>query len=285
MCYTITDEFKKRVKTKLLDFELFKKIIDEVGGKVPAIRLSLRGEPMLHPKFIDCIVYAKKKGIREVSFLTNGSRLTKVNFLEIMKAGADWITISIDGIGKCYEEIRKPLVFKETLQKIIDIKRIKNDCNSHKPIIKIQSIWPTIRENTQEYFDTFVPYVDLIAFNPLIDYLGNDVDIVYEQNFLCPQHYQRLVIGADGLAMMCSNDDESLEIMGDANTESIYTIWHGKRLNKMRKRHKQKNGFLQISVCRKCYLPRKTEDSERVVVNGRKVVIKNYINRVQNIGQ
>lgn len=121
MCYTITDEFKSKVCTQLMEYKLFQKIIDEIAGKVPAVRLSLRGEATLHPDFISCIKYCKGKGIGEVSFLTNASKLTKDYFAEIAEAGADWITISIDGIGEEYEKIRTPLKFEDTLQKIKDI--------------------------------------------------------------------------------------------------------------------------------------------------------------------
>ena len=113
MCYTITDEFNKVVNTTRMDFDLYKKIIDEIGGKVPAIRLSLRGEATLHPKFIDCISYAKERGIKEVSTLTHGGKLTLPYFEKMVKAGIDWITISIDGVGDVYENIRKPLKFNE----------------------------------------------------------------------------------------------------------------------------------------------------------------------------
>lgn len=285
MCYTITDEFKKKVRAKIMDFQLFKKIIREIGGKVPAIRLSLRGEPTLHPKFIECIIFAKSKGIKEVSTLTNLSKFSKEFFTDVMKAGLDWLTVSVDGLAEKYESIRKPLKFSETLQKIKDFHAIKQEFSSSKPVIKIQSVWPAIRENPEAYYNTFEQFVDLIAFNPLIDYLGKDEDIVYEDNFSCPQLYQRLVIGADGLAMMCSNDEEGSEIIGDANKESIYDIWHGEKLNKMRAVHKQKGGFLKIPVCKKCYLPRLTEDKEMSQINGRKFIIKNYVNRKQKIGE
>jgi radical SAM protein with 4Fe4S-binding SPASM domain len=285
MCYTITEEFKGKVKATLMDFDLFKKIVDEIGGKVPALRLSLRGEPTLHPRFIDCIKYAKERGIGEVSFLTNGSRLTGNFFEEIMKAGADWITISIDGMNEVYEEIRRPLKFSETLEKIMGIKMIKVKAGLHKPVIKIQGVWPALRENIETYYNTLMPYADLLSFNPLIDYLGKDENILYECDFCCPQHYQRLVIGADGIVMMCSNDEENTAVIGNVQKQSIREIWQGDKINKIREQHKKKNGFMQMAICRKCYLPRKTEESERVVVNGHEIIIKNYINRRQNIGE
>ncbi|MGO6901960.1 radical SAM protein, partial [Rhizobium ruizarguesonis] len=75
MCYTISDEFKKSVNTTRMDWDLYCRIIDEIGGKVPAIRLSLRGEATLHKRFADCVRYAKDHGIKEVSTLTHGFKL------------------------------------------------------------------------------------------------------------------------------------------------------------------------------------------------------------------
>lgn len=285
MCYTTTERFKNRVKTKMMSYGLYRRIIDEIGGRVPAIRLSLRGEPTLHPRFLDCIAYAKKNGIGEVSALTNGSTLTKNFFKQVMDAGMDWLTISIDGLGRTYENIRKPLKFRDTLRRVVEIKAIKDKNNTHKPVIKIQSIWPAIRNAPEKFYDTFSPYADLIAFNPLIDYLGRDKEITYEPDFNCPQLYQRLVIGADGRAMMCSNDEDGSRIIGDANKESVYDIWHGEKLDKARSIHGQKNGFMRITVCRKCYLPRATDGTEKVKVNGRYFFVKNYIGRKQSIGK
>jgi radical SAM protein with 4Fe4S-binding SPASM domain len=285
MCYTITDKFKEKVNAKLIDFELFKKIIDEIGGKVPALRLSLRGESTLHPKFIECIKYAKEKGIKEISTLTNGSKLELDFFKKMVEAGIDWITISVDGLDEEYEKIRKPLKFQDTLKKISDIATYRKENNIHKPVIKIQSLWPAIKNNPTQFYDTFEPITDLIAFNPLIDYLQNDSEIVYIENFSCPQLYQRLVVGADGSVMMCSNDEENSHIIGDANIESIHDIWHGKKLNQVREIHKKKDGFLDIHVCKRCYLPRATEVSEKSSVHGRQFEILNYVNRSQKIGE
>jgi len=284
MCYTITDEFRKVVNTTRMDFDLYKRIIDEIGGKVPAIRLSLRGEATLHTKFVECIAYAKERGIREVSTLTHGGKLTLPYFEKIAHAGIDWITISVDGVGEAYENIRKPLKFNDLLDKVKAIKRYKDEQGLHRPVIKIQGIWPAIRENPQLYYDTFSPYVDLVAFNPLIDYLGNDKDIDYLDNFTCPQQYQRLVIGADGLVMKCSNDEENREVIGDINKQSIYEVWHGEAMQHVREQHKKPQGFMDSLVCRKCYLPRKTEDEESSI-GARTFVVRNYVHRTQVVGK
>jgi radical SAM protein with 4Fe4S-binding SPASM domain len=285
MCYTISSDFRKHVDARIMNVDLFERIIDEIGGKVPALRLSLRGESTVHPQFVECIRYAKEHGIKEVSTLTHGGRLTLDFFREIQEAGIDWITISIDGLGETYERIRKPIKFADILQKIKDIKKYKDERGLHRPVIKVQGIWPAIKESgPKTYYDTFAPYADLVAFNPLIDYLGNDSDIEYLENFSCPQQYQRLVIGADGLVMKCSNDEENREVIGDAREETVRQIWHGQKMQRVRDLHKQSRGFMQSAVCRRCYLPRKTDD-ETSNIGARTFVIKNYTRRIQVVGK
>lgn len=277
MCYTILDSYKNNVVKKFMEEDLYKRIIDEIAGKVPAIRLSLRGESTLHPKFVDFIKYAKEKKINEISFLTNCSLMTKDFFKEVMLAGADWITVSIDGLKENYEAIRKPLKYDDTLQKIKDMKLVKEEYGRHRPVIKIQSIWPAIKEDPTDFYQTFSPYVDLIAFNPLIDFNEKDENPVCLDDFSCPQIYQRLVIGSDGTALMCANSEENYCIMGDANKQSIYDIWHGEKLTEIRKLHNEKDGFKKVPHCKMCYIPRKTEDIEKAVVEDREFIIRNYV--------
>lgn len=284
MCYTITDEFKRQVNATRMDWDLYARIIDEIGGKVPAIRLSLRGEATLHKKFVEAIRYAKDRGIKEVSMLTHGGKLTPDFFRQIAEAGIDWITISADGIGATYEEVRKPLKFNDLLEKLQAIKDMKAANGWLRPVIKVQGIWPAIKENPQAYYDTFAPLTDLVAFNPLIDYLGNDSHIEYLENFTCPQQYQRLVIGADGRVMKCSNDEENREVIADLKNETVHQIWHGEKMQQVRELHQRPRGFMESEVCRRCYLPRLTQDEE-AIVDQRTFIVRNYVHRIQLVGK
>ncbi|MDP2904583.1 MAG: radical SAM/SPASM domain-containing protein [Methylovulum sp.] len=289
MCPTVTDEFiEKRVtpfKKGQLNYNVVKKIIAEVAGKIYSLRLSWIGEPTLHPRLVDAVRLAKESGIKEVSFLTNGYRLHLDYFIKLAEAGVDLITISVDGMGETYNQIRKPLNFEETLKKLQGISDYKKANGLEKPLIKIQGVWPAIRENPEGFYNTFAPIVDLIAFNPLIDYLHNDSDIVYEDNFSCPQHYQRVVIGSNGRAAMCSSDDFMDIDIGDIATQTIHEIWHGEKFRHVRETHEQDEGFKRLKPCKNCFYPRKAAADEEAVINGRTVRIENYINRAQIVGK
>ena len=286
MCYTTTDHFKQTVKRKLMKWELFQKVVDEVAGKVPAVRLSWRGESTLHNRFVDAVRYCKQKGIGEVSFLTNGWKLDLAYFTELADAGADWITVSFDGLADQYNLIRAPLRYDTMVERLRAIAEYKRKAGLHKPLVKVQGIWPSIRHDPQAFYSTMSAVSDLVAFNPLIDYLGHDrpEDILYEQNFSCPQLYQRVFVSSTGQCMMCNSDEYGEQVIGDANVDTISEIWHGEQLNRIRRMHAQPDGFKQVPVCRRCFYPRKTEVSERAVVDGRLVLIENYVNRKQDVG-
>lgn len=287
MCYTITDQFKAQVNTKLMDYPLFTRIVDQCAeGGVYSIRLSLRGESFLHKRILDCVRYAKGKGIKEVSSLTNAVRLDEAMFTEAMEAGLDWLTISVDGMGETYESIRKPAKFDRLLEKLRNFKEIKEKAGRVKPVIKIQSVFPAIADDPQGFYDTFAPITDQVATNPLIDYLRADDEslLLFHEDFSCPQLYQRLTIGADGTVMLCANDEMEEYALGDANTQTIHEMWHGEKMRKARAIHAAHRGHHDIAPCQRCYLPRRTEP-QPIEISGREVVLENYINRPQVVGK
>ena len=81
--------------------------------------------------------------------------------------------------------------------------------------------WPAVKEDPELYHNTFKPITDLVAFNPLIDYLGRMRTFYMKMILSCPQLYQRIVIGSDGKVMMCSNDEDGEVIIGNATTQTI----------------------------------------------------------------
>jgi len=285
MCYTISAEFKEKVNTKFMEYELFTKLVDEcAAGNVYSIRLSFRGESFLHKRIVDCIRYAKQKGIKEVSTLTNGLRLDEQMFEEIMEAGIDWIIISFDGLGDAYEQIRRPAKYERALEKIANYAKIKQNAGRVKPVIKIQSILPAIENDPQAFYDIFAPISDMVSANPLIDFLQSKRDMPKIENFSCPQIYQRLVIGADGLCMMCSNDEEGRVIVGDANKKSIHEIWHGPKMTQVREIHRRCAGAQELAACAECYLPLKTYEAE-VAVSGRSVIAEKFVSGTQKVNE
>lgn len=285
MCFTITDEFKENVTLTVMKFDLFKKIVDEcVENGAFSIRLSWRGEPTMNPRFIEMARYAKDRGIKEVSTLTNALKLTPEMFESLVDMQLDWLTISFDGMGETYNKIRAPAKFEEAVEKIKKFHEIKIRKGSHKPVVKIQGIWPAVKEDPQTFYDTFRGIVDQVAVNPLLDYLRNDDEMVYRKNFTCPVLWQRLAVGADGKVHLCIHDELSHHLAGDVNRQTIAEIWDGAFMREARESHVKRVGVQKYKACQECFLPRASQ-AVTATVAGREVTVMNMINRPDVVGK
>jgi len=285
MCFSGTELFKKSVWQGFMDFSLFCRIIDQLAERrVYSIRLSWRGEPTVNPHFMDCVSYARKKGIKEIASLTNGLRLTPQMFEELVDLKMDWLTISFDGVGETYERIRVPAKFGEMVDKIRLFSEIKKRKRSVKPVVRLQGIWPAISENAHEYFDIFEPLVDEVSVNSLLDYLLNDERPEYVENFTCPVPFQRLAIGADGQVLMCAHDAYGSNPVGDVRKQSIQEVWNGPKMRRIREIHENHKGCELLEPCKVCYEPRKTVEV-CYQVGERSICLDELVGRPQVVGK
>ena len=102
-----------------MDFDLYKKIIDEAKDFVFDVNLFHRGESLLHPRIYDMIKYANEKGIYTRLF-TNATLLDDKNAKSIIDSGLDFISFSFDGYTKeDYEKVRINFDFDKTINNII----------------------------------------------------------------------------------------------------------------------------------------------------------------------
>ncbi len=245
-------------KPGFIKWDLFKKIIDEGSKKgLCSIKLNWRGEPLLHPKIVEMVGYAKKKGIIDVQFNTNGQLLDKRKVDGFIKIGIDRIILSIDGASKeTYEKIRKGGSYPKLLKNVEYLIKRKKELSSVKPFIRVQMV--VTKENRHEV-DKFVkfwtPKVDEVFTNPEIEYRNNkpateNVKVLGRKP--CSQLWQRLAISYDGQVMMCCGDWRMKNILEDVNKQSISSIWHGKKLNHIRKLHKNLKHYL-VLACKDCF--------------------------------
>ncbi len=285
MCYTTTDSFKKGVPHVTMDMALFKNLVDQMAReKVYSLRLSWRGEPTLHKDFLECVEYAKGRGIPEVDSLSIADRATPEMFERLVELKMDWVTISFDGMGETYEKIRAPAHFSEMVEKIRAFSEIKKRHGSVKPVIRLQGLWPAIEKDPDAFFDLFEPLVDEVSVNTLLDYLHQDKEVQYLPRFICPVPFQRLVVGSDGRAFMCINDELGRHPIGDTKVQSLKEIWGGGPMRQVREVHRRFKGRETMAACRDCYLPRLTQKVP-YRLRGRTLWLDELLSRPQVIGR
>ncbi len=272
MCYTTTEYYKERVTRRLMDFDIFTTVIDECKQHdLYSVRFSWRGEPLLHPRLIDMLKYAKAAGIKEVSFLSNGGRLTPEIIDELILNGLDWLTISFDGLYEIYEQYRKPLKFEETITKLKLLQRRKRELGIPKPVLKVQTVWDAIAKNPDEYFEFMNQFADEIAFNAVKDkHYYQEFDLEhYKPDYVCPRIWQRIYVSSSGNIGFCLSDVYEDYVIGKIKDRSIYDAWNGKEFREIREKHRQ-HGRFSYSICKHCQSGLKRQESI-VTVEGRKV--------------
>jgi len=141
-----------------------------------------------------------------------------------------------------------------------------------------------LKKNAEEYFKIFSPIADQVAASPLLDFLRMDTKREYIENFTCPVLYERLTIGSNGKAYLCYNDEMGSVEVGDTQKETLHEIWHGKKLNDARKIHLKHLGVKELSPCKYCMYPRKTQKVQKQV-GDKSVSVENYTTRSQTVGR
>ena len=233
-----------------LDFGLYKKIIDEaVEHRLWGLKLSYRGEPLLHKEIVRMVSYAKKKGILDVYFNTNGMLLNEDMSERLIDAGLDRISISVEGIDKKeFEKHRMGANFDTILANINSLKELRKKNGVSHPKIRVQTVClPGI--NLELYKRFWSPVCDEVA---AIDYKDESTRVKgIVQDWACPQLWQRMTIEWDGTILCCNNDDLHLLKSGNAKEKSIYDSWHSLKIQEARCLH-QSGRSHEVLACNGC---------------------------------
>lgn len=251
-----------------MELGLFKKIIDECHcfkKYCKNITLQWMGEPFLDPTFFEKVKYTKEKNSFFVSAYSNGSLLTPVNCQKLIESRIDKMTFSIDGATKeSYESIRVGLSYEKVVEGIKRLARLKKKLNAKTPKITVRMTLTSFNVSEIDLFKkTWEGIADNCSVKNMHIWGGDIVDkdlIRYSHQHLEKRHSQftpcfylwkTIVIAQDGRVALCCVDSCIQEEIGDLSKETICKVWHGEKLNRIRKMHLSgKMG--EIPICQKC---------------------------------
>ena len=251
MCFRQRKEYDPS-KFGLLDYDLFCKGIDECAKHgLYSIRLSWRGECTMHPEFLDMVRYANQKGIKEISFISNGFVIEDGFARELVKVGVDYITVSVDDIGDEYNKIRHPATFEGVVRRLQELRKLRDSIGNGFPRIRINGVWNESKGDVwfENMWNTFGEIVDYITYTP--EYAHDNKIKMLKPDFCCQYPFQRLTIMWDGNVPLCISDKERCVSLGNIGSNSLYDIWHSKLINDIRKLHKSYKAE-KIDCCSRC---------------------------------
>ncbi len=232
-----------------MDLGLYKKIVAECGQNgLFTLKFSMRGEPLLHPDIVEMVDYAKRSGVREVWLNTNGGMLTENLSEDLIRAGADWITMSFDGLRQEYEQVRYPLNYEDSLDKLRTLRRVRDRLKA-STLLNVQSIWSAIKDYPQEYIDLMKSIVDRVAYNPDMNF--KDIILEPDPDFVCPRLWQRICITSRGNYLKCPSDFSMEEILGNASTMGVCEAWQ--TVQEEQRQFHLTGQRLRSLVCARCH--------------------------------
>lgn len=241
---------------KNMDFELYKKIIDDCGKiGVKIIQPFNFGEPLMHNRLGEFIRYAKEHTRSRVQISTNAALLTNEKAMEILDSGLDRINIDIDGITKgTYESVRKNLDFEIVIQNTKEFIELKKRLNINIFItVSIINMNETSGE-IEEFKKYWRPRVDRVLdvkYNTWIGSVRERIEVGRGFNCPCKMLWDQMVILQDGKVALCCLDYDGRVIIGNMQNESILDVWNGKPHNALRQKQIE-HRFDEIPTCRAC---------------------------------
>ncbi|MFA5014114.1 MAG: radical SAM/SPASM domain-containing protein [Actinomycetota bacterium] len=232
-----------------MDLDLFKRIIDEISGKVYDINLFHRGEPLLNRDIVPMVSYAAGRGIK-TRIHTNATLLDKDLSRKLILAGLDLISFSFDGYTKEeYEKNRSGANFNESLGKIVDFLKVKSELRSKKPFTIIQVIAQKEKLSRREtgrqrkiFLRNFknLPLNKIVTRNPhnwggLLELNKQDKERKSgSKKSLCTFPWYSLTVFYDGRVFLCPQDFEGRICLGNLNNERLNDIFNGKIIKAIR---------------------------------------------------
>lgn len=274
LCPTGVEKIKRT--KQLMNYEDFKKIIDEIRWFAGKVFLHHYGEPFLNKDLLKMIKYAKDAGLY-VNLSTNGEFFHSREYAkDIIRSGIDYLFVSVDGKDQeTHEKYRIGSDFNKVTEGFKFLTDAKKELKSLTPVVELQFLRTKYNEHQRDQMKQFAKQLGADVYaerilgacsgdkelagkymsddpgstllrvkdNGDIDYAGEFINYCYWVNAL-------MVINSDGTVSPCIEDPFVENNMGNIHERSIKDIWKGEEYKILRKKIKAKRK--NIAVCNSC---------------------------------
>lgn len=185
---------------RFMPYELFERLINEIGDYLIEILLFNQGEPFLHPKLIDFIRLSKKKKIY-TTISTNGHFLTNPDEVrDLIQSQLDVLIVSIDGVtAETYIKYRHGGNFQQVINGVKKVQSLKEELKAHHPELYLQFL--VTRQNEAE-IDAMRQLAHEIKVDRLL-FKTLQVENSEEANLYLPEdeRFRRYIVSPDGIKL------------------------------------------------------------------------------------
>ncbi len=242
-----------------IDNELYFKIIDEIAAEAPdtVVRPFGGGEPLMKKDIAKLIKYASDKGVKHLGLNSNGLILIPKKRKELIEAGLSNLEVSIDAATKeAYRKIRQSDLFDRVVANTLAYIEESKAYNPSNIVTVSFVLQNDNRAEVDQFRDFWTGKADDVLIrdyhhhNELVDDHGRFKTRDFKYRPPCPFLWYRMSVHTDGTAKFCEYDWEGKHGIGDLKTHTIKEIWHGERLNALRREHVC--GTFDYPFCNSC---------------------------------
>ena len=241
-----------------MTWEVFEKAARETGQYQESfMRFHARGEPTLHPRFVDMIDYAKTAGVTTVQVFTNGVSMDGSLARRTLKAGVDVVEFSVHGHAQTYQDLMGHDGFERVVENVLRFVRLRDELGMRTKIVVSAVDQPGFQPDKEAHRQFWTGRVDQVILRPYHSWGGripSQGAEVATKRRPCPQLWTRLTVGPTGKVLFCFNswDEKPSEIAGDlvAPGATIAGIWQSERYAQARADHLE--GRHTLDCCARC---------------------------------
>jgi radical SAM protein with 4Fe4S-binding SPASM domain len=265
-----------------LTLDTAKRLIDEgVREGQASLGLNNINEPLLTPYLTDVVEYAKRQGMLDIMFNTNGFLLTEELSHRLIESGLTRIMFSLDAMSEeTYDKIRVRSDFHRVMNNIETFLRVKREKHAVLPLVRVSFVKMSINEHELDAFiDHWSGRVDFLSIqqygNPFRgegkaekeSLRAQDLDFQFEEIFQCPQPWVRATVRNDGTVVPCCAVAGYKIGMGNIHEKSLKEIWTTSQWQQLRALHRS-GDYRENSACRECKESRDGEYEEVLAGDG-----------------
>lgn len=253
--YNNSDIREQYADAMLMSDAVFHRLADECGPHGSLLRLS-GGEPMLHPKAVEHILYARDRGCR-IGLITNGSRFSEDSLRRIIAAGVDAVEFSVDaGDAQTYALVRPRLDWEDLNRNVRIAVALRNELGSPTRIVtSIINQQGVDVDAAKAYWEALVDKVQVRKFLTWGYNEDRSADaspyLPPEERLPCPWLFERLNVDSRGDVTLCGEDIAFAHKFGNIMDRGIAEIWHGPEFTNFRNLHLARRGH-EIPICSTC---------------------------------
>jgi Predicted Fe-S oxidoreductases len=256
-----------------MEFDLFKKLIDELKPTLLHTIFYFQGEPLLSRQLSEMIQYAHDAKIY-TSTSTNAQLLNKEMAERLIRSGLDKLIISIDGsTQETYETYRVGGNLQRAIEGAKQLAELKKQLNAVNPFVEIQCLLLSSNEHqiqemkklakelgadkltfkTAQFYN-FENGNELMPNNSKHSRYKKDKNGKYTLKKPLKNRCKRLWTGAvvttEGNVLPCCFDKDHSFSFGNFNENSFVECWHSEKALRFRKNILTNRK--QFEMCRNC---------------------------------